>query len=385
MKKLILKIIHGILYCYFICLFWFLFPISNLFLKSKKIWIITERGYDARDNGLHLFKFLQQTHHEVNCYFTIKKKGSDFKNVKDCKNVIEHGSLKHIFLFSCAKVKISSTVNGFAPNKYYAKYMLKHHLQGINVGIKHGIFKNIHPNYFKQNSHLDLVICGAQPEYEFVKKEFGFREDEVAYCGLARFDNLHNSNVKNQILVMPTFRNYLSDLNEEDFRITDYFQKWDELLTKLDKNPFDKFDVVFYLHAVFQKYVTIFENRYKNIIVAKFEDYDVQQLLKESKVLVTDFSSIFFDFAYMRKPTVYYQFDENEYYTKHYTKAYFDYRSDGFGDVCTNSESVRASLDKILASDCMLQDGYLRNINKFFPVYDNLNCERIYERICEKI
>lgn len=385
MKRLAMKIAHGFLYIFFVCLFHMLFPVSNLFCSRKKIWIITERGYDARDNGYHLFKFLKNNHPEINCYYTINKKSSDYKNIQNFKNVISHGSLKHIFLFSCAKAKISSTVNGFAPNKYYAKYMLKHHLQGLNVGIKHGIFKNIHPNYFKKNSHLDLLICGAQPEFEFVKSSFGFNEDEVAYCGLARFDNLHNNNEREQILLMPTFRNYLENLNDEEFMATKYFKKWDELLKKIDENIANETKVVFYIHAVFQKYVDIFENRYKNVVIAKFDEYDVQQLLKESKLLVTDFSSVFFDFAYMRKPLVFYQFDEDEYYSKHYQKAYFDYRRDGFGDVCIDSDLAIKSIYSVIDNKFKLDKKYLTNVEHFFPLFDNNNCERICERILAKL
>lgn len=41
--------------------------------------------------------------------------------------------------------------------------------------------------------------------------------------------------------------------------------------------------------------------------------YDVQQLLKESLLLITDYSSVFFDMMYMNKPVIFYQFDENQY------------------------------------------------------------------------
>lgn len=385
MIRFVLKIIHGLLYFFFICLFWLLFPISNLINRKKTIWIITERGYDARDNGFHLFKYIQTIHPEVKCYYTIRKRESDYNNVKEFKNVIEHGSLHHIFLFSCARVKISSTVNGFAPNKYYAKYMLRHHLQGLNVGIKHGIFKNIHPNYFKTNSHLDLLICGAKPEYDFVKQEFGYNDREVAYCGLARFDGLHNVDTKTQLLIMPTFRDYLVDLNNEEFSNTVYFKKWDGLLKQIDKEISKKMKVVFYIHAVFQKYVNLFAGRYNNIVVAEFNKFDVQRLLKESKILITDFSSVFFDFAYMRKPIIYYQFDESDYYSLHYKKGYFDYRVDGFGDVCINQQSVMKSLKSLLLSNFSIQERYVTNIERFFPLVDDKNCERIFERICERL
>lgn len=352
-----------------------------MFLGHKRIWLINERGYDARDNGYYFFKYIVKNHPEINCYYAINKKSSDFKNVSQYKNIVEFGSLKHIFLFSCAKAKISSQVNGFAPNKYYAKFMLKHHLQGKNIGLKHGIFKNIHHNYFKKNSHLDLLICGAKPEYEFIKNNFGYKESEVAYCGLARFDGLFNTCETKQILIMPTFRIPLAGLTEEDFSKTDYFVKWDDLLKKINSLISNDIKIVFYIHAVFQKYIHLFENRYDKIVIAKFEKYDVQELLKQSSLLITDYSSVFFDFAYMEKPVVFYQFDEDFYYSEHYQKGYFDYRTDGFGPVFTLSNEVVDELIKEINNNFYVCDTYLGRIKAFYELRDKNNCERIYQSI----
>ena len=87
----------------------------------------------------------------------------------------------------------------------------------------------------------------------------------------------------------------------------------------------------------------------------------------------------------MRKPSIFYQFDEEEYYAKHYEKAYFDYRRDGFGDVCTNSEMALDSVDLIFENSFALNKNYLRAVEHFFPLFDNKNCERIYERILSKL
>ena len=248
MKKVLAKVIHGIVYITYIVLFWLLFPISNIFYGRKRIWLINERGYDARDNGYHFFKYVVSNHPEIKCFYAIDKKSSDYKNIKQFNNILQFGSLKHIFFFTCAKAKISSQMYGYAPNKYYVKYMENHHLQGKNIGLKHGIFKNIHPNYFKERSHLDLIICGAEPEYKFIKDNFGYKDDEVAYCGLARFDNLLNNKPKKQILVMPTFRIPLSGMTKEEFSKTDYFKKWSIFLKNLDErlDDWSNYQAIFY-------------------------------------------------------------------------------------------------------------------------------------------
>ncbi len=384
MKKVLAKVIHGIVYITYIVLFWLLFPISNIFYGRKRIWLINERGYDARDNGYHFFKYVVSNHPEIKCFYAIDKKSSDYKNIEQFNNILQFGSLKHIFFFTCAKAKISSQMYGYAPNKYYVKYMENHHLQGKNIGLKHGIFKNIHPNYFKERSHLDLIICGAEPEYKFIKDNFGYKDDEVAYCGLARFDNLLNNKPKKQILVMPTFRIPLSGMTKEEFSKTDYFKKWSIFLKNLDErlDDWSNYQAIFYIHAVFQKYVSLFFGIYKNIVIAKFEEYDVQALLKESAILVTDYSSVFFDFAYMRKPTIFYQFDEQFFNANHYEKGYFDYKRDGFGNVFYDERLCVNEVCRLLDKNCKIDDVFNDKIDKFFTLpRDNNNCDRIFKEI----
>lgn len=48
------------------------------------------------------------------------------------------------------------------------------------------------------------------------------------------------------------------------------------------------------------RFLKYFHVDHPKITVASWPEYDVQTLLKESAVLVTDFSSVAMDFAYMK-------------------------------------------------------------------------------------
>ena len=73
----------------------------------------------------------------------------------------------------------------------------------------------------------------------------------------------------------------------------------------------------------------MFESGSDRITIASKETQDVQKLLMDCALLVTDYSSVFFDVAFLRKPVVYYQFDEEEFRKYHYQKGYFDFRDHG--------------------------------------------------------
>ena len=71
---------------------------------------------------------------------------------------------------------------------------------------------------------------------------------------------------------------------------------------------------------------------------------DLQDLLRRAAFLVTDYSSVAMDFAYMQKPLLYYQFDLDEFRANQYKAGYFDFVRDGFGPVCTTEGEAAAAL-----------------------------------------
>ena len=142
------------------------------------------------------------------------------------------------------------------------------------------------------------------------------------------------------------------------------------------------FTIYYYVHPALNGYLDAFKDALPSVIFLNSKDgNDIQSHLISAKVLITDFSSVYFDFAYMRKPTIYYQFDEDQYYESHYIKAYFDYRRDGFGPVVIKQKELLSELKKVLSNNTQIDQKFLANINRFFPLNDTNNCERIFNAI----
>ena len=386
--KVIRKIWHGIIFIFTNTLFFVSFPLAFLIYGGKKLWLISEVDFDARDNGFHLFSYLRKNHPDINVVYLISKKNPNYSLVKELGETAKPHSYKHMLMFIAAKAKISTLVIGCSPSWAMNKYLLKHHGTGKNIALKHGVFKNLHPNYFKQNAHLDLICCGAKPEYEFIKDSFGYDESVAQYTGLARFDGLQNVKVKKEILIMPTWRRWLDKVNnEEDFSRSEFFQEWYKLLNNNDFASIVKendISVVFYVHPKLNKYVELFKKANPDVKFLNSQSGDsVQAHLKSAAITITDFSSIFFDVAYMKKPAIYFQFDEDKYYGSHYQKAYFDYRENGFGPVCISDVEVIKALLSIVKNELKMEPDYLKRADDFFPVHDGNNCSRIYDAIVE--
>ena len=371
-------------YLVFIFLYFSLFFLAKILYGRKNNWLICERGIDAQDNGFCFFKYLRKKHRDINAFFLIKKKSSDYQKVSAIGKTVEFGSFKHFLMVIGCPVKISSHLFGYCPWRTFTLYLRRNRTLDLHIFLQHGVIKNTHEGFFGNVcKSLDMFVCGAKKEYDFILNTFVYDKNVPQYTGLARYDYLIDCKLKNQILIMPTWRRELSNLSIFEFEKSTYFNQWNSLLNNARLNDACKkanLKTKFYLHSTLQKYSECFKSN-ENVSIVKFEDEDVQQLLKESKILVTDFSSVFFDFAYLEKPMVFFQFDEESYYKSHYSKGYFDYRRDGFGTVCVNSDSAVNEIIKIIRSNCEMETEYKNRARSNFIYRDQNNCDRIYNHI----
>lgn len=389
MKKLILKIMQKILrvlgYTIEAGKYFLLYPFAIIKYRNRDIYLIAERGDEARDNGYHLFKYFRTVHPEREVYYVIRRDSVDRPKIEQYGHIVDYKSLKHYMLFIAAKYKISTHIMGFSPNRLFYSFHFKNMpIIGKTVFLQHGIIKDDIPALYYENTQLSLFICGAKPEFEYVRNHFHYKDGIVQYTGLARYDALNSFETKSQILVMPTWRQYLKYADENSVKNSDYIKVWrsvlqnEKLMQVLQENDITLF---FYPHYEMQKYADLFNTSNDRIVIAKSDEYDVQQLLKESDMLITDYSSVFFDFAYMKKPCVYYQFDKDAFMSGHYSKGYFDYETMGFGPVFMSEKCLVDYVVSSINNNYCVDMQYLNRMNAFFTYSDKFNCERIVAAI----
>jgi CDP-glycerol glycerophosphotransferase (TagB/SpsB family) len=357
--------------------------ICAVFTPKKDFWLISERGTEARDNGYALYQWLKRNHPEINVKYIISKESKDFQRIESI-DVVEYNSFRHLLSIWQAKYLISTHVMGYMPNHVFFARLDRyiHLLRGRKkIFIQHGITYNRQEALFCGNIDVNLFVCGSQYEYHYVKNTFGFPDGIVKYTGFCRYDNLLQYKNSKQILIMPTFRMYVDRNYFED---SEYYQKYSELIcSKRFHGLLDKYDytVVFYPHYEFQSNIASFKKLSVSdrIIIADMI-YDVQQLLKESNLLVTDYSSVFFDMMYMNKPIVFYQFDKDRFIAEHYKSGYLKYED--VGPVVNDLSNLIDEIEIILknSEDISRYQSYYSNT---FTKRDTYNCERVYEAILQ--
>lgn len=352
---------------------------AYLRLFKKHMWLICEREDMARDNGLAFFEYMQKEHPELKTYYAIDKKNPDYKYVKKFEpNIVKWASLKHYFLYMSATRNISSHKEGNPNQTLFTILHLYLNLYNNRVFLQHGILKDDAPMFYYKNTKFKLFICGAKPEYDYISKHYGYPEGRVVYTGLARYDKLSNDKTDKSIIAfIPTWRRWLNGGNIEN---SDYKKNILKLLNddKLElylKNS--KKYLYFYPHASVQDYFNKSEISNPYVKILKKKDIEIHKLIMTASALITDYSSLFFDFAYLRKPVYYYQPDYADFRKRHgFKEGYFLYDRDGFGPVISDAGTLIATI----GNPCN-DAKFSKNRKRFFLYDDSENCNRIFEAI----
>lgn len=366
------------------------------FFKSKyqNTWLICEEAAEARDNGYHFFKYMSENQPQQKCFYAIKKNSVDYKKVKVLGDIIEYGSIQHWLAYFLCEYNISSQKGG-KPNAALCSFM---ELNGIfkshNIFLQHGVIINDLRWLYADRSNIEMFISSTIPEQEFIKNQFGYSEETVQLTGLPRFDNLHDLNInKKCILIMPTWRYWFSlkskkhkELNSS-FDTSEYYYRWQELLNSIKLNDLIEqynLEIIFYLHRNIQNSIEAFKTDNRRIKIASWKEYEIQELLKSAAMMITDYSSVFFDMIYMKKPVLFYQFDEKKYRRYQYSTGYFNYHNNPFGETFSELNSLLTGLQKMIDNDFEFSEIANSSHQQIFKYWDQHNSERIYKLLEKK-
>ncbi len=368
-----------------------LWPVAAVMRRTNKayrhLWLVMERGFDARDNAYWFFRYLRQRQPQINACYVINKTSPDYDKVSQLGKTVGWRSLRHYLMYLSADMLISTHVQPAAPDlvAYYHLRQIGIHPRGKQVFLQHGIIKDDLKAFRYPRMKVDFFATGAKMEYDYITSEYGHPEGVVQYTGLCRFDNLVRGNKpSHEILVMPTWRGSGYPQGER-FYETAFYRQFQSMLDNpslLRLLEEQDLKLIFYPHIELQKELDKFKSPSERIILASWRDYDVQTLLMRCSLLITDYSSVFFDVAYMGKPVIYYQFDVEDFLKYHYQKGYFSYEEHGFGPVVQTEEALVNAIRECVRNDFQMQKEYQKRLAAFYPVRDELNCERTYQILC---
>lgn len=360
--------------------------VYRLFNKSKKVWIVGERPNKGQDTGYHFFKHVRENYPDKNIYYVIDEHSPELKNVSPFGNVILFNSKEHI-----KHILIAERIIGSHHPDYLFPLRTKEFAKKVKakkVFLQHGVMgtKNMVANYGKNapGFSTDLFLVSSQFEREMIVNDFNYDPNEVVITGLSRFDSLFKNDIaiKRQLLIIPTWREWL--VRDDVFLESEYYQTYRSLVYNKDLHDLAKkynFDIVFCLHPNMQKFSHYFKDAPVRIIYQG--EIDVQFLLKQSAMMITDYSSVAFDFSFLNKPIIYFQFDRDRFIGKR--GSHLDLNNELPGDIVFDISEIIPITKQYAQSNFKMKQENKVKASKFIKYKDLNSSERIYRAIENKV
>jgi len=357
-----------------------LYKLFGWYFRCKNVWLMGERKDTAQDNTYHLFKYIKDNKKNVNAKYVITKDSKDLANIKLYGDIVWFNSIIHtLYLLTC-----KFTVNSYAerPNMYTKEYIdiVKYYPEFIKnkkVFLQHGVIGVSRVNHVlhKNKVDYDYFIVSSEFEKKHIVKEFGYSEDEVIITGLARWDNLNNNAKKNKILLMPTWRSWIK--SEEELLDSNYFKTYLKFISSENLHNIlevNGYELTFYPHYQTQKLLNKLNyNFHKNIKVISQGEKNVQDLINENYILITDYSTVAFDFAYSNKPIIFYQFDYEDFFSKHYNEGIISKKYNNISNVVEGEDELLYCLKNINKVK------KYNKIEQYIEVSSNIEiCKKVY-------
>ena len=223
-----------------------------------------------------------------------------------------NGDFMEKYLTLLLKLKVVCT----ARDLYYTGNLFYNinYITFIYVG--HGVtyFKSFNLKNYKENPYryYDKILVPPSEKIISFTKQFGFNDDEILKMNLPRWDyyieNNNNFNTNRSIFMMFAFR----ELEKEKEVSNDYVEGICNILNSQDLHyRLKKYNITLYF-AVHYTTKMIVRTEFKKII-NKYpflqyvsEHKNISNILKQTNLVVTDFSSIIFDMIYRNKPYIMY-------------------------------------------------------------------------------
>lgn len=361
-------------------------------MRGRRPWLLAERLDTAQDNSATLFRYLRRQRAEIPAYYLIRRDASHAARVRGRGRVLAHSSWRHRFLMLHAAWLVSSyDIDAYMLPRQWTRSDYLDHLAARSgtrrAFLQHGvIYNDVRPVVRRATTGLDLLVTSAQREAEFLRTTTGY-QDQVAVTGLPRFDTLARRTVGPYILFMPTWRVYLG---------TPSYRTGDTGADQFTGSDYERFVVGLATHPVLTQELTArgielrvlphYEvarqllSRAAEVPGLRVLDQgtvDIQEELCGASLLVTDWSSVFFDAALVGVPVVLTPFDEDSPTQRPYRPGYFDLRIDGFGPVATELEDAVALILHYATTGFVREPEYSRRADEFFKDLPPSSCEAV--------
>lgn len=375
--------------------------VSRLSYRDNNIWVFGEWfGKRCCDNSMYFANYMAQNHPDIKCVW-IARKGTDLSNLDKKINVYEIGERETNIIVKNAHIIIM--------NQGFLDVLENTLVPGgpISVNFWHGVpWKKIGLDGFEQSNKLKRFYYSLQTKvlssdyYLSLSDDFssilrsacGAKRNKIIQAGYPRNSLFYNpsqiteckdklikyinkkqrgietSQATKIITYMPTFR----DKTDKNFS---FFDMGSDELSRL-KTILEGNDAIIIQKAHYASKVNTTDSYYSRIINA--DEYPAQELLATSDILITDYSSCFFDYLLLDRPIIHYLYDY-EYYSKLDRGLYYTKEEVAAGDVATSEEELIQSISLYIENEKKDHDLRKKRKEKYIQFESEDSCSVIFE------
>lgn len=352
--------------------------------KHKPIVLFEKESSRYEESASIVYERLLESGYD-NAYFILDKDYKHWDEIPDKykKNILKRFSFKHYYNLFAAKTFISSEMLSHSLEISSSSKLFQNKIvNGFKnyVFLQHGVMYMVSLNsesrmFFRRRSDLGIqrVVVSSSLEAQHFTGYTPYTDEEIYVSGLPKFDKSYLSDDANLITIMLTWRPWEYVSAVQDFSKTKYYQMLSRIISSIPKKYLDR--VVVLPHPRLTELVM---NKTEDEVWKHFlPDVKYDDILKKTKILITDYSSISYD-AFYRGSNIIFCWGEKDECMKEYGgDAKLMLTEDlAFGPV-TYNEKIGNLVSEMYESE--QEEKYIENYRKIVEFHDNQNTNRVIE------
>lgn len=367
-------------------------------MPVRKDWIIFESffGKSYSDSPKYLYEYMQKIYGKKFRYIWVLNQGSISLKESGKHKVCKRESLRYMYYMSRCGYKIFNVRQpGWYKKRQGAVFLETWHgtplkKLGFDMRDVYTFNQRLKMVLYEQAKEWNYLVSANRFSTDVFARAFEYNRNQILEYGYPRNDILYAENKdeiaaevkrelgipegKRVILYAPTWRDkqyYESNKNDYQFSLAIDFKRLQEEFGR---------DSVILLRTHYYVAKVLDLSEYEGFVYSGIDYEDVSRLYLASDICITDYSSVFFDYANLRRPLLFFVYDYEE-YADEVRGLYIDMEKELPGPILKTNDELIEALRDIAAVEEKYSERYEDFYNRFCNVDDGHASERIIEKV----
>lgn len=391
-KNLLVKIVRGKAS---LTIYKFIFKLFSTLPKKKKLVIFESfHGKQFSDSPRAIYEYMKKHNFQYELIWSVDRRSIElFKNLN--VTFVKRFTPKWFWLMPRAKYWVNNVrLPNWLPKPKDTIYIQTWHgtpLKRLGIDIDEVRMPGTDTEKYKKNfiseaKKWDYLISPNRYSTEIFTRAFDYN-GKMLETGYPRNDFLYNFQKEDVEKIKKGLNLPL------DKKIILYAPTWrDNQYYSVGKYRFDiQLDLEQMRRELGQDYIILLRMHYliaENLELSQYEGFaydvsnylDIRDLYIISDMLITDYSSVFFDYANLRRPIIFYVYDLDE-YRDELRGFYFNLEDEAPGPLTKTTNEVIEQINKFMENENQFSERFDEFYNRFCHLEDGKASERVVKLI----